>query len=448
MLAFVERSTPLRYELIAEPDPQAECPGGKTIGRMVSPKPLSRRIVGRYAGRIRRSTLPHIFSYREMVGYDPYHAPILTGLRLLPRLLWRWLTNAAGQGNALITGLLKGCLDAGCRIELGVRVRELEQDKSGRVVGVRAERDGATLHVACRRGVVLATGGFEWDQAMRDAHFPGTFDRYGSPSTNEGDGHRMAAQVGARLERMDQALMHPTMPTRYDGRLHGMPNTFHAEPHTIVVNRHGKRFVSEYDYNIGEALDQRDPGTGQSLHLPAWVIADSRFLRQAPLAFRWYAAYDRSWVRKAPTLAALARQIGLDADALTETVARFNGFCAAGHDEDFHRGETIWERYKAGHGAGHGAAVSGNPTLRPIERPPFLAIPINRSILGTKGGPRTTPRGEVLKTDGSVVPGLFCAGNLMANPIGSRAIGAGTTIGPVMTWGYICARTLLGNREP
>ncbi len=444
MLAFVERSTPLRYELIAEPDPQAECPGGKTIGRMVSPQPLRRRVVGKYAGRIRRSTLPHIFSYREMVGYDPYHAPVLTGLRLLPRLLWRWLTDAAGQGNALITGLLKGCLDAGCRIELSMRVCELEQDPSGRVVGVRAERDGASLRFACRRGVVLATGGFEWDQAMRDAHFPGTFDRYGSPSTNEGDGHRMAAQVGARLERMDQALMHPTMPARYDGRLHGMPNTFQAEPHAIVVNRHGKRFVSEYDYNLGEALDRRDPATGQSLHLPAWVIAESRFLRQAPLAFRWYASYDRSWMRKAPTLTALAQQIGLDADALAETVARFNGFCAAGHDADFHRGETAWERYKAG----HGAAVSGNPTLRPIERPPFLAMPINRSILGTKGGPRTTPRGEVLKTDGGVVPGLFCAGNLMANPIGSRAIGAGTTIGPVMTWGYICARTLLGNREP
>ena len=444
MLAFVERVTPLRYELIPQPDPQAECPGGKTIGRMVSPKPISRRVVGRYASRIRRSTLPHIFSYREMVSYDPYHAPALTGLRLLPRLTWRWLTNAAGQGNALITGLLKGCLDAGCHVELGVRVTELIQDEDGRIIGVRAEQNGKPVSFACTRGVVLATGGFEWDAAMRDAHFPGTFDRYGSPSTNEGDGHRMAAQAGARLERMDQALMHPTMPTRYDGRLHGMPNTFQAEPHAIVVNRYGRRFVSEYDYNIGEALDRRDPMTGEALHLPAWMIADSRFLKQAPLAFRWYASYDRGWVHKAPTLHALARQIEVPADALAETVARFNGFCAAGRDADFHRGESAWERYKAG----HSTAINGNPTLKPIERPPFLAIPLNRSLLGTKGGPRTTPRGEVVRQDGRVIPGLFCAGNLMANPIGTRAIGAGTTIGPVMTWGYICARTLLGNREP
>jgi 3-oxosteroid 1-dehydrogenase len=416
------------------------------MGRMVSPKPLSRRIVGQYANRIRRSTLPHIFSYRETVSYDPYHRPIRTALRLAPKLIWRWLTDSAGQGNALITGLLKGCLDAGCHIEPGVRVHRLMQDETGRIAGVRAERGGNEVTFACTRGVVLATGGFEWDKAMGGGHFPGAFDRYGSPSTNEGDGHRMAAQVGARMERMDQALMHPTMPTRYDGRLHGMPYTFQAAPHAIVVDRIGKRFVSEYDYNIGEALDRRDPATGESLHLPAWVIADSRFLR--PLAFRWYASYEPGWVRKAPTLAELARHVGLPADALSDTVARFNRFCAVGRDEDFHRGESVWERYKVRAGSVMVSVGVANPTLKPIERPPFVAVRLNRSILGTKGGPRTNARGEVLAGSGEVIPGLLCAGNLMANPIGTRAIGAGTTIGPVMTWGYICGCTLLGNREP
>jgi 3-oxosteroid 1-dehydrogenase len=444
MLAFVERATPLRYELTPQPDPQAELPGGKVMGRMVSPKPLSRRMVRPF--RIRGSTLPHIFSYRETVSYDPYHHPVRTALRLAPQIVWRWLTDSGGQGNALVTGLLRGCLDAGCRVEPNVRVRALVQDEAGRVAGVRAERDGAEVTIGCTRGVVLATGGFEWDAAMREAHFPGAFDRYGSPGTNAGDGHRMAAQAGARMERMDQALVHPTLPTRYDGRAHGMPFTFQAEPFAIVVNREGKRFVSEYDYNIGEALDARDAATGAPLHLPAWVIADARILRR--LAFRWYASYEPGWVRKAPTLAALAEMVGLPADALAETVARFNRFCAAGRDEDFQRGERVWERYKARDGAVVLREGGDNPTLRAIERAPFVAIPLNRSLLGTKGGPRTNARGEVLRENGEVIAGLFCAGNAMANPIGTRAIGAGTTIGPVMTWGYICGRTLLGNREP
>jgi 3-oxosteroid 1-dehydrogenase len=164
--------------------------------------------------------------------------------------------------------------------------------------------------------------------------------------------------------------------------------------------------------------------------------------------FRWYASYEPGWVRNAPTLAQLARRVGLPGDALSDTITRFNRFCAAGRDEDFRRGESVWERYKVRAGSVMVSVAAANPTLKPIERPRFVAIPLNRSILGTKGGPRTDARGQVLKENDEVIPGLLCAGNLMANPIGTRAIGAGTTIGPVMTWGYICGCTLLGNREP
>ena len=242
MLEFVEQHTPLRFELIDEPDPFAERAGGKHNGRMVSPRALSRRQIGRHARALRRSTLPHIFTYREMHRYDPYHAPVSAGLRLLPRLAWRWLTDRRGQGNALITGLLKGCIDHGCRLELQAPVRRLIHDRPGRVTGV--ELGGRTIEA--RRGVLLATGGFEWDEALCARNFPGPLDRIGSPRSNTGDGQRMAAEVGAQLDRMDQANVYPTIPTVYEGRLHGLPITFQAEPHAIVVDRHGVRFVSEY----------------------------------------------------------------------------------------------------------------------------------------------------------------------------------------------------------
>ena len=272
---------------------------------MVSPRPLSRRLIGHHACALRRSTLPHIFTYREMHDDDPSHAPFSVGLRLLPQLAWRWLTDRRGQGNALITGLLKGCIDHGCRLDLQAEVRRLTRDCSGRVTGV--ELDGRSI--AARRGVLLATGGFEWDETLRTRNFAGPLDRIGSPRGNTGDGQRMAAEAGAQLDRMDQANVYPTIPTVYEGKLHGLPITFQAEPHAIVVNRHGQRFVSEYDFNIGEALDRRQ-ADGSPLHLPAWVVADRRFLSRS-LPLRVYARRLPGWMRRADSIVELARAIGV-----------------------------------------------------------------------------------------------------------------------------------------
>ncbi|MBV9569544.1 MAG: FAD-dependent oxidoreductase, partial [Hyphomicrobiales bacterium] len=119
MLEFLEAHTPLRFALTTEPDPLAERHGGKKQGRMVSPRPLSRRLLGSLAPKLRRSTLPHLFTYHEMIGSDIYHHPIRAAAKLAPQLLHRLLTGSRGQGSALMTGLLKGCIDAGCRIEIG-----------------------------------------------------------------------------------------------------------------------------------------------------------------------------------------------------------------------------------------------------------------------------------------------------------------------------------------
>lgn len=433
MLSFLEKNTPIRFRLVDEPDPMAEKPGGKTKGRMISPAPLSRRILGRYARHIRRSTLPHSFTYQEVVDLDPYHHPIRAGLKIWPKLLWRKLTDSGGQGTALMTGLIRGCMDAGCRFILNARALQLTQDADGSVTGAIAEHEGARLTIKARRGVVLATGGFEWNKAMQEKYFPGPLDRLGSPRTNEGDGHNMAVAAGAKLDRMDQANVHPALPTRYHGKPHGLPMVFQAEPHSIVVNRHGQRFVSENDFNIGEALDQHDPKTGEPLHLPAHVVGDHRFLGRS-LPFRWYASYEKNWVIKAQTLEELAAKINVPADALKATVERFNSMCDQGRDTDFHRGESSWENYKA-----HGP----EGRLGRIDKPPYIAMSMNRSILGTKGGARTNEYGQVLREDGSIIAGLYAAGLAMANPLGTRSVGAGTTIGPNMTWGYICAETML-----
>lgn len=436
MLDFLEAETPLRFSPTEEADPLAEFPGGKTGGRNLSIEPLRTRVAGAFARRIRPTPIFHIFTYVEMTVAGTYHHPIKAVLALGPRLLWRWITGRRGQGTALIAGLTAGCLAHGARIELGARVVELETEpESGGVTGAVVKgAGGARRRFGARRGIVLATGGFEWNDALREKYFPGPTDWICSPRANEGDGQLLAERVGARLARMDQANIHPAVPTFYEGRLHGVPVAYHAEPHSIIVDRTGRRFVSELNYNLGEALDERDPATGEAVRLPAWLIADRRFLGRS-LAFRWFAAKDKSWLRKAPSLDALAEATGLPAAALKDEIARFNRFCEAGKDTDFRRGESANERLRAG----------GDPrnSLKPILRPPFVAIPMNRVILGTKGGPRTNDQGQVLRPDGSVIAGLYCAGNAMANPFGTRSLGAGTTIGPGMTWGYICAQTML-----
>jgi 3-oxosteroid 1-dehydrogenase len=437
MLRFLERHTPLEFELVHHPDLYSEAPGGRFTGRMVSPKPLSRSILGPWRRRIRGSTLPQIFTYRELIIGGVVKRPVETLLRMGPTLVRRWLTRRVGMGNALVTGLVKGCLDAGCEIIAGARALQLITDGE-RVVGVIAEHEGRRLKARAAKGVVLATGGFEWDPEMRARHFPGPVDLIGSPRTNTGDGHRMAAELGASLERMDQANIYPVVPTRYEGERHARPFADTYAPHAILVNRHGRRFVSEGDPNLGVAIDARDPETGQPLHTPAWRVFDARFAAAHRVGM-WLARRERGYLRQAPTIAELARLVELDPAALEATVARFNGFVKAGRDEDFHRGESQWERFCAP-GPGPDSANGG---LGSIAVPPFYAAPYYRAILVTKGGPRTNERGQVLRPDRSIIAGLYCAGVAMANPIGSKAVGAGTTIGPCLTWGYICGRNLL-----
>ncbi|HEY4251946.1 MAG TPA: FAD-dependent oxidoreductase [Roseomonas sp.] len=439
MLRFVEAETPLRFALTPEPDPLRTLPGARLRGRMLSPLPLSRWRAGRFACRIRKSTIPEIFTYHEAVTTDLYHKPYRTALSLWPQLLWRLLTNSRGKGTALVTGLLRGCLDAGVAFRLESRAVALTQDAMGAVTGAVVERRGGQESWSARAGVVIATGGFEWDAALMARHFPGPLDYRGSPGAHDGDGQRMAEAAGAALAHMDQATITPSVPVRYEGRLLAQPVPFHTEPYAMLVNRQGQRFVNELTFNIGEVLDRRDPATGDPVNLPVWVITDARMLADVP-PVRWAAGADPGWLRQAGDIAGLAALIGVPAAALQASVARFNGFAEAGEDQDF------------GRPARADAASAGDKRrragIRPIIQAPFLAMPFSRSILGTKGGARTNEHAEVLRPDGSVIPGLFAAGIAMANPIGTRNVGTGTTIGPNMAWGYIAGQRLAERNLP
>ncbi len=429
MLRFVEDQTPITFNPNRDPDPYAEVKGGKAFGRNVSAGPIRAVQAGAWKDKIRRPAVNVELSYEEVVDTFFYAQPKRWALRFAPRLFWRRLWDKRTRGNALTIGLLRGCIDAGVTIWAETAAKHLIVHE-GVVTGIDVERVGDALAVAAK-AVILASGGFEWNPEMMAKFFPGPVEWTASPDTNTGDGQCMAEAAGAQLDHMDQALIMGTTPVEYEGRTHhGLPAADYFLPYSMIVNKHGKRFINEKQMNVGLAFDERDPRTGEPLHLPAWRIYDGQFAAKYPHALPKKGVEGNHF--RADTLAELAAQIDVNPTGLVETAARFSEFARAGVDEDFGRGATIWDRNRGGD-----PDHKPNPTLGTIEKAPFYAMPFKASFLATKGGARTDTKARVLKPDGTVLPGLYAAGNVTANSFGSKGVGAGTTLGPCLTWGYI-----------
>lgn len=429
VLKFLETNTPIRFEPNRDPDPYAELEGGLPYGRNISAAPIRIGILGDWQHKVRNPTFDLRLSYGEIVDTYFYANPKRGVTRFLPHMIWRKLLNKRTRGNALTIGLLKGCLDKGIEIWLDAPAKQLIR-KEGRITGLTIERNDTSTNVHANKGVVLASGGFEWNAEMMAEHFPGPVEWTASPSTNTGDGQLMAAAVGAQLDHMDQALIMGTTPVMYEGNLQGQPAADYFLPHSMIVNKHGRRFVNEKQMNVGLAFAERDPETGTPKHLPAWRIYDSQFAKKYPHAMPKKSIPGNHF--EASTLQDLARLIDVDGDELAKTAARFSTFARDGNDQDFGRGASTWDQNRGGD-----PTHKPNPVLGTIEQAPFYAMPFKASFLGTKGGPRTNERGEVLDTNDEPIAGLYAAGNVMANSFGSKGVGAGTTLGPCLTWGYI-----------
>ena len=302
---------------------------------------------------------------------------------------------------------------------------------AGRVVGAVVRRDGRTVTIGARRGVLLATGGFEHNADMRSRYgVPGrTADTMGAPA-NTGAAHLAAIRAGASTDLMDQAWWSP-------GLIHPDGRAAFALWFTggIFVNTQGRRFVNEsgpYDRIGRTIIDEMQSG---ALTMPFWMVYDDRRGEVPPVkatnvsivATEQYR--DAGLWRTADTIADLAGMIGVPAGQLRETVDRYNEMVAAGADRDFGRGDEPYDRAFSG----------GKPPLTPIETPPFHAAAFGLSDLGTKGGLRTDARARVLDADGRPIPGLYAAGNTMAAVSGTTYPGGGNPIGASMLFSHLAA---------
>ena len=456
VLDFVRDHTPLRFQWVPEyADYHPERPGGRLRGRSCEPVPMDASSLG---DELERLHPQYTKAPANLIVTQADFRKISLGLRTLrgPVTMVKVLVRRAvslllrrrmyAMGNAIAIGLRRGLLDAGAPVHYDAELAELVLD-GGRVVGVKVVRDGVAHVVRARRGVILGSGGFEKNLELREKHQPRptSVDWTTGSEFNTGGGILAGVAAGAETDLMDDAWWGPTIP------LPNGPWFCLAErnlPGSIIVNQAGQRFMNEalpYVEAVHEIYAGEATGVG---HVPAWLVIDQRYRNRylfaglgprQPFPGHWY---KNGTVVRADTLAGLAEQIEVPADALEATVERFNGFARSGSDEDYHRGESGYDRYYSD------PRVKPNPSLHAIDQAPYYAVKIVPGDLGTKGGLVTDERSRVLRADGSVVEGLYAAGNCSSAVMGRTYAGPGATIGPALVFGYLAAQDIAANAQP
>ncbi|MET9850538.1 3-oxosteroid 1-dehydrogenase [Streptomyces ossamyceticus] len=451
MLSFVMANSPLRFRWMeGYSDYYPELPGGLPNGRSIEPDQLDGNVLGAELARLNPAYLatpPGMVVFSADYKWLALTAVSAKGIAVATECLARG-TKAAllGQkpltmGQALAGGLRAGLLSAGVPVWLDTPLTDLHID-NGAVTGAVVTRDGSPGLLRARRGVIVGSGGFEHNAAMREQYQEQPVAHWSvGAKENTGDGIRAGQRAGADVALMDDAWWGPAIATP------GQPWFCLAErtlPGGLLVNAAGARFVNEAGpySDVVHTMYERD--TPAARHIPAWLIVDQNYRNRYlfkdivptfPFPAEWY---DAGAVHKAWSLDALASAIGVPAGALRATVDRFNSLARQGDDADFGRGDSAYDHYYTD------PSVQPNSCLAPLWLPPYYALRIVPGDLGTKGGLLTDARARVLRPDGSVIRGLYAAGNASAAVMGRSYAGAGSTIGPAMTFGYVAALDLAG----
>ncbi|OAO04055.1 hypothetical protein A8B75_08285 [Sphingomonadales bacterium EhC05] len=347
-----------------------------------------------------------------------------------------------GWGQALIGRLLKACLDRDIVPMLNCRGQRLTID-DGRITGAKITQDDKDIDISARQGVILATGGFEWNEEFKQTFLRGPLTAPASPPGNQGDGLKMAMAAGASLGNMTSAwwMTALSIPEAQweGGETRSMPVLIERTmPHTLMVNRSGKRFCNEANnYSaLAGAFHSFDPATYDYPNLPAYLIFDSQYRARYPLASIMPGMDLPDWVTQADDLAGLAEKLSVDGEALQATVETFNHHAANAEDPEFGRGSRAYDRFY-----GDRSREGAKATLGPLDQGPYFAVEIKMGALGTNGGAKTDALAQVLDLEGQPIPGLYGAGNVISSPTGSVYAGAGGTLGPALAFGYIAGQS-------
>ncbi|ABK68480.1 3-ketosteroid-delta-1-dehydrogenase [Mycobacterium avium] len=449
---MLRRTTPLRLFWARDySDYHPEEPGGSAAGRTCECRPFDTSLLGEYRTRLEPGlmevTVPMPttgadYRWMNLVARLPRKGIPVYAKRLVQGVGGRMLGRRyAAGGQGLMAGLFTGVLRAGIPIWTGTTLTRLTR-RGERVSGAVVEHGGREVTISARRGVVLATGGFDHRMEMRwkfQSESLGADLSLGAAG-NTGDGIRAGQEIGAAIDLMDQAWWFPAV-APLPGKAPAVMLAERSLPGCLIVDQHGRRFVNEAtDYmSFGQRLLEleRSGSPVESM----WIVFDQQYRNSYVFGAELFprmripqAWYDAGIAVRADNLAELGAGIGVPVPEFVETMTRFNQNAAAGEDPDFGRGRSAYDRYYGD------PTVKPNPNLRPLVNGPFYAVRMVLSDLGTCGGLKTDERARVLREDGGPIAGLYAIGNTAANAFGTTYPGAGATIAQGLVYGYIAAQ--------
>jgi succinate dehydrogenase/fumarate reductase flavoprotein subunit len=465
-IAYLERNTSVRFEPVANyPDYYPDLPGATRGGRVLEPVAFDGRMLGKHFRRLRRP-LPEFMLFGGMMvdradirhfrnaGRSVFSAARVA--RLIAGYGWQRLFAERGTslylGNALAARLLHSLLRLNVELALNTEVAGLIND-SGKVAGVMLAHvrnsEAGDRDIRAGRGVVVATGGFSHDLPMRRQYLPAAAETLSAACpTNAGDGLRLGGEIGGRVydRNADNAFWTPVSRfTRRDGSQGVFPHTVtdRSKPGVIAVNRRGRRFTNEAR-SYHEFVRAMFRGDNDGPCIPAYLICDRRFLWRyglgavKPFALSLHEHLRSGYLVRGQTIGALAFALGIDAQTLAATLARYNADARGGTDPEFGRGSDAYQRYLGD------ADRKPNPCVAPIEQPPFYAIAIYPGDLGTAAGLVTDENARVLDGSGTPIGNLYACGNDMNSIMNGAYPGPGITLGPALTFGYLAAKHMAG----
>jgi 3-oxosteroid 1-dehydrogenase len=420
---------------------EGENPGGVARSRSITGALFNANRLGAWKKKLRPSfaPVPMLMHEAPALGLNARTwASKLAFLRVAARLgLKSFGIDLYGTGSAIQGRLLEIALRHKVPIMLETAFTDFVVE-NGRVTGIVAQHEGKPLRIAAKDGVLINAGGFSRNLAMRQQFHrePASTDWTNANPGDTGEVLGKAIALGGDVGNMDQSVWIP-MAIMPGGLRANMPFDM-SKPFSIVVDSSGARYANESTsyMTFGNAMLDRHK---QVSAVPSWLILDARFLERYRLCGTSVKTPPAEWLstgflKRADTLAGLARECGIDPAGLEQTVERFNGFCRTGIDADFHRGESAYNRWLGD------PSVTPNPNLGPIEKGPFYAVALYPGDVGTAGGLVTDEFSRVIDKAGQPIAGLYATGNTTASVFGHSYPGAGASIGASMTFGYIAAR--------
>jgi len=464
MVAFMEKETAVRFYGMDYPDYHTDSPNSSII-RSIGTQELRVEDLGVDVRKI-RNQLPQTLFLGLAVGSGVEMMQFMRAGRSIKamgfvvRKLAKYFTDLLryGEGQQLVRGraLIARLYKTLCETETPVLTSAWAEQlivEDGRVMGVVARHEGAEKAIRARRGVVLACGGYTNDVKRRQETFPSIVatptHRSPVPGGNTGDGIRLGEDAGghfstdvAEVAAWEPCSVYPGI----DGETGVWPHLVDRQkPGFIMVLRNGQRFADESQsyHDLVARITYACERQGYD-EAYVWMIADSRAAgrwgigRARPFPVPNGSHVRSGYLKKAGSIGQLAKQLGIDENQLAATVTRFNVFARNGIDEDFDRGRTIYDRYQGEDNC------EPNPCLAPLEKAPYYAVKVYSSEIGTFAGLKTDVHARVLDQSGGVIAGLYAVGNDQASVFAGAYPGAGSTLGPAMTFGYVAGRHLAG----